>query len=301
MAISAAFSFAPHYVEVAGIRLHYVEQGTGDPILFLHGNPTSSYVWRNIIPIVAAKGRCIALDLVGFGKSDKPDIAYDYFDHVRYVEGFIRALNLTNVTLVLHDCGGAFGFDYALRHSDNVKAIAFFEAVAFTFTWDNFPRDLRETFKAFRTPGVGSKLICEDNMFVETVIPGGVVRQLSEEEMNRYRRPFPTVESRKPLWVMPNMIPISDRQDETYRAVKKIEDGLPGLTMPTLFLWAQPGVIVNSRERVTWFQQRLPALEVVDLGEGLHYLQEDHPQEIGQAIVRWLGRAANEGMKSDGG
>jgi len=238
---------------------------------------------------------------VGFGQSDKPDIAYDYFDHVGYVEGFIRALNLTNVTLVLQDWGGAFGFDYALRHSDNVKAIAFFEAVAFTLTWDNFPRDLRETFKAFRKPGDGWKLICEDNMFVEEVIPSGVVRQLSEEEMNRYRMPFPTVESRKPLWVMPNMIPINDRQDETYKAVKKIEDGLPGLTMPTLLLWAQPGVIVNSRERVTWFQQRLPALEVVDLGEGLHYLQEDHPEEIGQAILRWLGKIANEGMKSDGG
>jgi haloalkane dehalogenase len=113
---------------------------------------------------------------------------------------------------------------------------------------------------------------------------------LTEEEMNRYRMPFPTVESRKPLWVMPNMIPINDRQDETYRAVKKIEDGLPGLTMPTLLLWAQPGVIVNSQERVTWFRQRLPAFEVVDLGEGLHYFQEDHPEEIGQAIVRWLGK-----------
>src|SRR5258708_11400022 len=194
MTISAAFPFASHYVEVGGVRLHYVEQGTGDPILFLHGNPTSSYVWRNIIPIVAAKGRCIAVDLVGFGQSDKPDIAYDYFDHVRYVEGFIRALNLTNVTLVLQDWGGAFGFDYALRHSDNVKAIAFFEAVVFTLTWDNFPRDLRETFKAFRTPGVGWKLICEDNMFVQAAIPGVDLREMSEDELLRYRLPVPTVE-----------------------------------------------------------------------------------------------------------
>ena len=118
------------------------------------------------------------------------------------------------------------------------------------------------------------------------------LEQLSEEEMNQYRMPFPTVESRKPVWVMPNMIPLSDRQDETYQAIKKIEDGLSRLTMPTLLLWAHPGVIVNSQERVVWFQQLLPALEIVDLGEGIHYLQEDHPEEIGQAIVRWLGKAA---------
>jgi haloalkane dehalogenase len=292
MAISAAFPFAPHYVEVEGARLHFVEQGTGHPVVFLHGNPTWSYLWRNIIPIVAAKGRCIAPDLIGFGKSDKPNIAYNYLDHVRYVDGFIRALDLTNVTLVLHDWGGAFGFDYALRHRDNVKALAFFEAVSFTFTWDTFPRAIREEFKAFRTPGTGWKLICEDNAFIERVIPGAVVRQLSEEEMNQYRMPFPTVESRKPVWVMPNTIPFSDRQDEAYRAVKNIEDGLPTLTMPTLLLWARPGTIVNSQERVSWYQQRLPALDVVDLGQGIHYLQEDHPEEIGQAIVRWLEKAA---------
>jgi haloalkane dehalogenase len=139
--------------------MHYVEQGKGDPILFLHGNPEWSYIWRNIIPIVSAQGRCIAPDLVGFGKSDKPDIEYTYFDHVRYVDGFIKALNLTNVTLVVHDWGGAFGFDYALRHRDNVKAIAFFESVAFSFNWDSgrnrFPEGLRDTFKKFRTPEIG--------------------------------------------------------------------------------------------------------------------------------------------------
>jgi haloalkane dehalogenase len=292
MAISPAFPFEPHYVEVEGARLHYIEQGTGDPIVFVHGNPTSSYIWRNIIPIVAARGRCIALDLVGFGKSDKPDIAYSFFDHVKYLEGFIRALEFTNITLVLQDWGGAFGLDYALRHKDNVKAVAFFEAVSFTFTWDDFPNDLRETFKAFRRPNEGWKMICEDNMFVEKVIPGGIVRQLTEEEMNHYRAPFPTVESRKPLWVMPNMIPIDDRKDETYWALKRNEDDLHNLTMPTLLLWAQPGVIVNSHERVTWFQRRLPLLEVVDLGEGKHFLQEDHPEEIGRAIAQWLGKIA---------
>jgi haloalkane dehalogenase len=135
MAISAAFPFEPHYVDVEGVRMHYVEQGRGDPILFLHGNPTWSYIWRNIIPVVSPYGRCIAPDLVGFGKSAKPDIGYTYFDHVKYVEGFIKALNLTNLTLVIHDWGGSFGMEYAFRHRDNVRAIAFFESVVFTFNW----------------------------------------------------------------------------------------------------------------------------------------------------------------------
>lgn len=250
MAISAAFPFASHYVDVAGARMHYVEQGTGDPILFLHGNPESSYIWRNIIPIVAARGRCIAPDLVGFGKSDKLDIEYTYFDHMKYVDGFIQALNLKNITLVIHDWGGAFGFDYALRHPDNVKGIAFHEAVNFTFTWDTFPPIFREYFRQFRTPKVGWQLICEENAFIEKVLPGGIIRKLSQEEHDAYRKPFPTAESRKPLWAMPNMVPFDDRPDDTWRAVKKIEEGLPTLSMPMLLFWAHPGAIVHDEYRV---------------------------------------------------
>ncbi len=288
MPISSAFPFESRYVNVEGARIHYIEQGSGDPILFLHGNPTWSYLWRNIIPLVSAKGRCLAMDLVGFGKSEKPNIDYGYADHVKYVDGFIKALNLTNITLVLHDWGGAFGFDYALRHRDNVKGIAFMEALAFTFSWDDFLEGARDTFKAFRTPGVGWKMICEENVFVEQLVPGLIRRKLSKEEHDAYRMPFPTVESRKPIWRMPNMLPFSDQQDENYRAVKNIEDGLPTLTMPTLLLWAQPGAIVNTTERVRWFQECLPKLEVVDVGEGIHYLQEDQPEAIGNAIVQWL-------------
>jgi haloalkane dehalogenase len=180
MAISAAFPSSSHYADIFGVRIHYIEQDTGDPILFLHGNPTSSYLWRNIIPIVSPKGRCLAMDLEGVGKSDKPDIEYNYFEHVKYVEGFINALGLTNLTLVLHDWGGAFGPDYAIRHRADIKAIASFEAVAFTFGWDAFPQTLRDTFRAFRTPEVGWKMICEDNVFVEQILPGAIIRKLSQ-------------------------------------------------------------------------------------------------------------------------
>ncbi len=288
MAFSSAFPFVSRYEEVEGVRIHYIEEGSGDPILFLHGNPTWSYLWRNILPLVSSRGRSIAMDLVGFGKSDKPDIEYGYRDHIRYVEGFIQKLGLRNLTLVLHDWGGAFGFDYALHHRDQVKAIAFFEALVFTLSWDVFPENLRDTFKAFRTPGVGWKLICEDNVFVEQILPGAILRKLSPEEHNYYRLPFPTVESRKPIWAMPNMLPLEDRPDETYRAIKKIEESLPTFHIPTLLLRAHPGAIVNSEERVRWFQERLPKLEVVDVGQGVHFLQEDCPEEIGQALVRWL-------------
>lgn len=288
MPLAAAFPFESRYATVEGIRIHYVEQGSGNPILFLHGNPTWSYLWRNILPLVSAQGRCIAMDLVGFGKSEKPNLDYGYFDHLKYVDGFIQALGLSNLTLVLHDWGGAFGFDYALRHRGNIKAIAFFEAVVFTLSWEGFPEAMRDTFRAFRTPEVGWRMICEQNVFVEQVLPGAIIRKLSPEEHDYYRIPFPTVESRKPVWRMPNMLPFADRQDATYQAIKKIEDGLSTLTMPTLLLWAHPGALVSSEERVRWFRQRLPKLEVVDVGPGIHFLQEDQPDEIGRAIVQWL-------------
>lgn len=290
MAISAAYPFTSHYADVEGVRLHYIEQGTGDPILFLHGNPTWSYLWRNVLPPVSAKGRCIAMDLVGFGKSEKPDIEYSFFDHCQYVEGFIRALGLTNVTLVLHDWGGAIGADYALRHCDNVKAIVFLEALVFTLSWNDLPENIRDTFKAFRTPEVGWKMICEENMFIEQIVPAITTRPLSSEEHDWYRLPFPTVASRKPVWKFPNILPFDDRQDETYQAVKNIEEGLSTLTMPMLLLQVHPGVAINE-ERARWFRERLPALKVGDLGPGLHYVQEDCPEKIGHAITQWLGEA----------
>ncbi len=283
MAISAAFPFASRYINVEGARIHYIEQGSGDPILFLHGNPTWSYLWRNIIPLVAPRGRCIAMDLIGFGKSDKPDIDYGYADHMRYVEGFIHALGLQNVTLVLHDWGGAFGFDYALRHQDNVTGIAFMEALAFTFRWENL-----DTFKAFRTPEVGWKKICEENVFLEQLLPGLILRKLSAEEHDAYRLPFPTVSSRKPIWRMPNLLPYGDKPDDAYQAVKTIEEGLSVLRMPTLLLWAHPGTVITSMERVQWFRERLRNLTVVEVGPGLHYIQEDQPDAIGNTIVQWL-------------
>jgi haloalkane dehalogenase len=206
--ISAEFPFASKFVEVEGSRMHYVEEGSGDPVLFLHGNPTSSYLWRNIIPYAARVGRAVAPDLIGMGRSDKPDIDYSFFDHVRYVDGFIDALDLRDITFVVHDWGSALGFHYARRHERNVKGIAFMEAILRPYTWNDWPEQARGLFQAFRTPETGWDLIANRNVFVEDVLPGSVVRKLTDEEMDRYRAPFPTPESRKPVWRWPNEIPV---------------------------------------------------------------------------------------------
>jgi haloalkane dehalogenase len=292
MPISAAYPFESKFVEIEGHRMHYVEQGTGDPILFLHGNPESSYIWRNIIPIAAKRGRAIAPDLIGFGKSSKPNISHSYFDHMLYVDSFIKALNLKNITFVIHDWGGAFGFDYAVRNPSNVKAIAFHEAVNCVYTWETFPPIFRDYFRKFRTAEIGWQLICVENVFIEKILTGGIIRKLTEEELNWYRAPFPTVESRRPLWTMPNWVPIAeDRVDATWHAIKKIEDALPQLKMPMLMWWAEPGALIHNEKGVKFQRDRLEKLEVVKFPQGVHFFQEDYPDQIGDGIVKLIERA----------
>ena len=287
MAISAAFPFTSHYVNVEGVRLYYVEQGTGDPILFLHGNPTSSYLWRNIIPYLTPHGRCLALDLVGMGKSDKPDIEYRFFDHVKYVEGFIENLGLKNLTLVVHDWGSALGFHYAMRHESNVKGLAFMEAILMpVLSWELFPQDFKETFQAFRTPTVGWDMIVNKHMFVEQILPGAIVRQLSEEEMNHYREPYTDPASRKPLWRWPNEIPIAGEPADVVAAVETYNRQLQQSTLPKLLFSATPGALINA-PAVAWCRQNLKNLKVVDIGPGIHFLQEDNPHLIGSELATW--------------
>lgn len=286
--ISADHPFKSNYIEVHGSKMHYIDEGQGDPILFLHGNPTSSYLWRNIIPHVSSLGRCIALDLIGMGKSDKPDIDYRFFDHVTYVEGFIEALGLKNITLVIHDWGSALGFHYAMHHEANVKGIAFMEAVLLPApSWEGFPEDSRETFQAFRTPEVGWDLIVNQNIFVEKILPGGVVRPLSEAEMDHYRAPFVELASRKPIWRWPNEIPIAGEPADVTEAVLAYNQKLQQSNMPKLLFHATPGAII-SPPMVDWCRQNLKNLQTVDLGHGNHFLQEDHPHRIGTELAAWV-------------
>ena len=286
-AISADFPYTSHYVDVHGSQIHYVEEGSGDPILFLHGNPTSSYLWRNIMPHLHAHGRCIAMDLIGMGKSDKPDLEYSFFDHVKYVEGFIEKLGLKNITLVIHDWGSALGFHYAMRNETNIKALAFMEAIMMPIpSWDVFPQDFKQTFQAFRTPEVGWDMIVNNHMFVEQILPGAVVRTLTEAEMDYYRAPYTDPPTRKPLWRWPNEIPIAGEPANVVAAVEEYNRQLQQSSLPKLLFCATPGALVPA-PLVEWCQHHLPNLTVVDIGPGIHFIQEDNPQLIGTELANW--------------
>ena len=284
--ISAAFPFESKFVQVHGSRMHYVEEGAGDPVLFLHGNPTSSYLWRNVIPHLSPLARCIAPDLIGMGKSDKPDIEYRFFDHVRYVDGFIEALGLRNITFVGHDWGSALAFHHARRHEDDVKGLAFMEAIVRPVTWDEWPEQARQMFQAFRTPQVGWDLLVNQNAFVEQVLPGAIFRKLSQEEMDRYREPFLDPASRKPVWRWPNELPIEGEPADVVEAAQAYADWLGKSDVPKLLLYAQPGAIMRE-PLVEWCRKNVRNLKAVDIGPGVHFVQEDRPHEIGEAIAQW--------------
>ena len=286
-AISADFPYTSHFVDVHGSQIHYVEEGSGDPILFLHGNPTSSYLWRNIMPHVQGHGRCIAMDLIGMGKSDKPDLEYSFFDHVKYVDGFIEAMGLKNLTLVIHDWGSALGFHYAMRNESNMKALAFMEAIMMPFaSWEAFPPEVIEALQAFRTPEVGWDMIVNKHMFVEQMLPAMVVRDLTEAEMDHYRAPYTDPQTRKPLWRWPNEIPIAGEPANVVAAVEAYSQNLQQSELPKLLFSSTPGAIITT-EMVEWCQQHLSNLKVVDIGPGIHFFQEDNPHGIGTALANW--------------
>ncbi len=284
---AADFPFEPHFVEVLGSKMHYVDEGEGDPILLIHGNPASSYLWRNIIPHLTDDARVIAVDLIGMGRSDKPDIEYRFFDHVSYLEGFINELQLENITLVIHDWGSALGFHYAMRHQSNVKGVVFMEAILGPIpSWEVVPQPERDKFQAFRTPDIGRDLIINQNVFIEQFLPGGIVRKLSEEEMNHYREPFQQPSSREPVWRWPNELPIAGEPADVVEAAQAYNQWLQQTELPKLLFHATPGLIITPPV-VEWSKQNLKNLQTVDLGPGIHFLQEDHPDAIGQAIADW--------------
>ncbi len=284
--ISPDFPFKPNYIDINGSNIHYIDEGSGDPILFLHGNPTSSYLWRNIIPYLTPYGRCIAPDLIGMGKSDKPDIDYRFVEHSKYVEGFINAMGLKNITLVIHDWGSALGFHYAMRHENNIKGIAFMEAIIKSARWDDFPKDFKMGFKLFRTPLIGWLMIVGMNIFIEQILPKAIVRSLTEKEKNYYRAPFKRIKSRKPLWRWPNELPIDGFPADTTAVVQNYNKRLQESDLPKILFYAHPGGLITT-SMVERCQQRLKKLTTVDIGNGIHYLQEDNPHLIGSELAKW--------------
>ena len=245
--ISAEFPFKSNYVTILGSKMHYVDEGTGDPILFLHGNPTSSYLWRNIIPYIGSLGRAIAPDLIGMGKSDKPDLTYRFHDHYQYLEAFINELNLTNITLVIHDWGSGLGFHYAAQHPERIKAIAFMEAMLRPLNWSDFPPDFKTGFKLMRTTGIGWLMLNVANLFVKQILPQAVVRQLTEAEKAYYGEPYQTVASRKPVRQWPLEIPIEGKPADMYNIITHYNGWLQQTDIPKLLFLRLAGRFNSGR------------------------------------------------------
>jgi len=266
--------------------MHYVDVGKGDPILFLHGNPTSSYLWRNIIPYLQTKGRCIAPDLIGMGKSDKPDIDYTYDDHYEYLVKFIEKLKLKKITLVIHDWGSGLGFRYAHEHSKNIKAIAFMEAMVKPLKASDLPKDSKIPFLMMRMPMFSWLMIGVMNMFLKMMLPKLIVRKLTTEEIKYYEDPYPTIASRKPVQVWPSQVPIDGKPKHSHDVIGAYGKWLQKSKLPKLFFYAHPGAILKAND-VAWIKKNIPNVKAVDIGSGIHFIQEDNPHKIGSELAKW--------------
>ncbi len=283
-------------VVISGHRMSYVEAGEGDPIVFLHGNPTSSVLWRNVMPHLVGHGRCIAPDLIGMGQSDKLDDVgpgrYRFVEHRGYLEGFLDAVGASDrVTLVIHDWGSALGFDWAHRHPDAVAGIAYMEALVRPVTWEEWPEAARSIFEALRSPA-GEEMILEKNVFVERILPASIIRQLDDDEMEAYRAPFAEPgEDRRPTLTWPREIPIDGSPADVAEIIAAYAHWLEESEVPKLFINAEPGSILTGAVRDycrTWPNQSEVTVA------GLHFIQEDSPDEIGAAIAGWIDRRAGD-------
>jgi haloalkane dehalogenase len=290
--ISAAFPYQKQWRRVLGSEMAYVEVGTGDPIVLLHGNPTSSYLWRNVLPHLQPRGRCVAPDLIGMGDSDKlPDSgpgSYRFVEHRRYLDALLESLDVRErVTFVIHDWGSALGFDWANRHREAVKGIAFMEAIVRPQGWDHWDKiNMRPALQALRSDA-GEEMVLRDNFFIEKILPGAILRTLSPEELAQYRRPFAEPgEGRRPTLTWPRQIPIDGEPPDVAKIVAASADWLSTSPVPKLFLRAKPGAILANDDDLA-FIRRMPALTEVEVA-GRHYIQEDSPDAIGRAIAGWM-------------
>ena len=273
-------------------RMAYVDEGVGNPIVFLHGNPTSIYLWRNVMPHLEGRGRLIAVDAIGMGDSDKLDNTcdgrYSLAENSKYTFALLDALGINeNVTLVLHDWGSGVGFNWANQHRDAVKSIAFMEAIVTPFpTWDDFPKELHDPIKTLRS-SKGDKMVLEDNFFIETLLPSAILRPLSETEHGEYRRPFLKAgEDRRPTLAGPRQLPIAGEPADTVALIASYADYLVNSrNVPKLFVNADPGAFLVGYARE--FVRTWPNLTEVTV-KGSHFIQEDSPNEIGKAISEWL-------------
>jgi len=289
--MTAAMKYQKKKAVIKGLEMAYVEEGQGDPIVFLHGNPTSSYLWRNVMPHLEGMGRLIAPDLIGMGDSAKlPDSGPDRYtlkEHAEYLYALFDHLGLDeNVTLVIHDWGSALGFNWAYLNPTKVKAIAYMEGIVCPVTWDDWPEDAKGIFQAFRSEA-GESIILEKNVFIEKVLPASILRSLDDGEMAEYRRPFAEAgEDRRPTLTWPRQIPVEGEPEEVVETVEAYSNWLAkSVDLPKLFINAEPGSILVGRQREgcrQWPNQKEVTVK------GIHFIQEDSPDEIGLAIKEFL-------------
>ena len=286
--IPAADPYPRRRVRVLDSEMAYVDVGAGDPVVFLHGNPTSSYLGRNVIPHVESVGRCLAPDLIGMGDSGRaPAGSYRFVDHARYLDAWFEALGLTRVTLVAHDWGSALGFHWARRHPGRVRGIAYMEALVRPVTWEEWPEVARQVFQAMRSPA-GEEMVLTKNVFVERILPRSVLRGLGEVEMAVYRRPYlEPGESRRPTLTWPRQIPIEGEPADVVAIADAYSRWLATSDVPKLFVNADPGVILTGPQRE--FCRRWPNQREITV-RGSHFVQEDSPHEIGRALAEFVTR-----------
>ncbi len=286
--ISANDPYERRHAAVLDTEIAYVDTGAGDPVVFLHGNPTSSYLWRNVIPEVEPHARCLAPDLVGMGDSGPaPDGSYRFADHARYIDAWFDALLPTqSVTLVGHDWGSVLGFYWARRHPERVRGLVYMEAIVRPMSWEEWPEDARGIFRGMRSEK-GEDLVLQRNVFVERILPSSVLRGLTEEEMDVYRRPYVTEDSRSPTLAWPRELPIDGEPEEVVRIVDDYSGWLKESDMPKLFINAEPGSILTGAQREfcrSWKNQDEVTVR------GAHFLQEDSPRQIGEAVAAFVVR-----------
>ena len=275
-------------IKVLGKNMSYVEKGEGDPIIFQHGNPTSSYLWRNIIPYLENQGRCIAIDLIGMGDSDKltdeGNNTYSYHVQKKYFDACIEELEINkNITFVIHDWGSALGFNWAYEHQQDIKGICYMEAIVKNITWDDWPEDAKSIFQGFRSDA-GEDLILKKNLFIEGILPNAIIRNLTESEMSIYRRPFIAEIDRRPTLDWPRQIPINNEPEDVCKIVEDYSSWMSINEIPKLFINADPGSILTGKQREfcrKWKNQQELTVK------GNHFIQEDSPKEIGESISNW--------------
>jgi haloalkane dehalogenase len=280
-------------VDVLDSTMFYEETGAGTPIVFLHGNPTSSYVWRNVLPKLGSPGRLLTPDLIGMGQSGKPDIPYKFADHARYLDAWFDALGLDDVVLVGHDWGGALAFDWAASHPERVRGIAFLETIVRPMAFADLADSAKQRYTALLTPGIGETKVLEENIFIENNIRATILSGLSDDDLDVYRKPYPTPESRRPLLEWPRSMPFDGRPADVVTRIKAYDAWLATSPIPKLLLTFDPArkdTLLIDADTIDWCKSSIAALEVENCGPAAHIAPEDQPEAIALAVAGWADR-----------